>query len=201
MMLSEKILKLRKEKGMSQQDLADQLNVSRQSISKWELAESIPDVNNIVKMSEIFCVSTDYLLKDDVEASQQTQSMKKIGLICTLIIIFGAITTYILWREHQTALCLWIGILIQVVGIGIFEYFTFSLQDKELQKRFFCTNIWFIDLVVVKYFVQYTRVYEYLYVILFKIFGYYIGLLHFMMPLILSTVMSLIIYIGIKKLF
>ena len=48
MNLSEKLLKLRKQSGLSQQELADQLNVSRQSVSKWELNESVPDISNII---------------------------------------------------------------------------------------------------------------------------------------------------------
>ena len=51
MKLNEKLLQLRKERGLSQQQLAEQLDVSRQSVSKWELNESIPDIQNIVAMS------------------------------------------------------------------------------------------------------------------------------------------------------
>lgn len=67
MILADKILKHRKENGWSQEDLAEKLNVSRQSISKWEGAQSTPDLERIIKMSEIFGVSTDYLLKDELE--------------------------------------------------------------------------------------------------------------------------------------
>ncbi len=67
MILAEKILKHRKEKGWSQEDLAYKLNVSRQSISKWESGASIPDIERVILMSEIFEVSTDYLLKDEVD--------------------------------------------------------------------------------------------------------------------------------------
>lgn len=66
MILAEKIMQLRKKNGWSQEELAEQLNVSRQSVSKWESAQSIPDLNKILAMSELFGVSTDYLLKDDM---------------------------------------------------------------------------------------------------------------------------------------
>ncbi|MDO5336363.1 MAG: helix-turn-helix transcriptional regulator [Eubacteriales bacterium] len=59
MTLGEKIQKLRKACGLSQLQLAEQLNVSRQSISKWELNESVPDINKIIKLSEVFSVSVD----------------------------------------------------------------------------------------------------------------------------------------------
>ncbi|MDE6780466.1 MAG: helix-turn-helix domain-containing protein [Ruminococcus sp.] len=67
MILADKIIELRKKAGMSQDELAEKMDVSRQSVSKWEGAQSIPDLNKILKLSEIFGVSTDYLLKDDFE--------------------------------------------------------------------------------------------------------------------------------------
>ena len=65
MILAEKIMEERKKNGWSQEDLADKLGVSRQSVSKWESAQSIPDLNRILEMSRLFNVSTDYLLKDE----------------------------------------------------------------------------------------------------------------------------------------
>ena len=59
-----KLQTLRKSKNMSQEDLANRLNVSRQAISKWETDQSLPDIINIIAISEIFSVSTDYLLLD-----------------------------------------------------------------------------------------------------------------------------------------
>lgn len=67
MILAEKITKLRKQNGWSQEELAVKLNISRQSVSKWESTASIPDLDKIIKLSEIFGVSTDYLLKDELE--------------------------------------------------------------------------------------------------------------------------------------
>lgn len=65
MILAEKIAKLRKQQGWSQEELAARLGVSRQSVSKWESMASMPDLDKILKMSELFGVSTDYLLKDN----------------------------------------------------------------------------------------------------------------------------------------
>jgi len=70
MILAEKIVKLRKQVGWSQEELAEKMNVSRQSVSKWEATNSIPDLNKIIMLGEIFEVSTDYLLKDEVEISE-----------------------------------------------------------------------------------------------------------------------------------
>ena len=74
MILADKIITLRKKNGWSQEELADQLEVSRQSVSKWEGAQSIPDMNKILKLSKVFGVSTDYLLKDEIViAENETQ--------------------------------------------------------------------------------------------------------------------------------
>ena len=69
MILADKIVDLRKKNGWSQEELAEQLGVSRQSVSKWEGAQSVPDMGRVVQMSELFGVSTDYLLKDAMEPS------------------------------------------------------------------------------------------------------------------------------------
>lgn len=70
MIFADKLLDLRKRQGWSQEELADKLQVSRQSVSKWESAQSVPDLNRIIEISEIFGVSTDYLLKDEVDLQE-----------------------------------------------------------------------------------------------------------------------------------
>ena len=67
MILADKIIDLRKKNGWSQEELAEKLDVSRQAVSKWESAQSVPDMSRVVMMSELFGVSTDYLLKDSYE--------------------------------------------------------------------------------------------------------------------------------------
>lgn len=64
MTFSEKIQALRKQRNISQEQLAESMNVTRQAVSKWETGESLPDIDNIVRLSEILDVSIDYLLKD-----------------------------------------------------------------------------------------------------------------------------------------
>ena len=67
MILADKIISQRKKAGWSQEELAGQLQVSRQAVSKWEGAQSVPDIQRILEMSRLFSVSTDYLLKDDMD--------------------------------------------------------------------------------------------------------------------------------------
>ena len=66
MTLGEKIQKLRKQQGLSQEALAEKVTVTRQTISKWELGQSLPDLDFIAQLSEIFNVSSDYLIKDEM---------------------------------------------------------------------------------------------------------------------------------------
>lgn len=108
MTLGEKILRLRKARGMNQEQLAQALEVSRQAVSKWELNEAMPDVSRVIAMSELFGVSTDYLLKsgdyshpegvsdkigDNVPYKSATQAERKwlgavLVVVCALA-IFG----------------------------------------------------------------------------------------------------------------
>ena len=67
MIFADKLISLRKRAGWSQEELANQLDVTRQSVSKWEGAQSIPDLEKIVQLSRLFGVTTDYLLKDELE--------------------------------------------------------------------------------------------------------------------------------------
>ena len=77
MQLSDKIIKLRKQNGWSQEELAEKTGVSRQAVSKWESAQSVPDIEKILLLSELFGVSTDYLLKEDIY-EDNTQAINQI---------------------------------------------------------------------------------------------------------------------------
>ena len=72
MILADKIIRLRKKNGWSQEDLADKMSVSRQAVSKWEGAQTIPDLEKILQLSVLFGVTTDYLLKDEIEDEELT---------------------------------------------------------------------------------------------------------------------------------
>ena len=130
MKLSEKILSLRTARGLSQGDLAEKLEVSRQSVSKWETGQSVPDLDKIVRLAEFFGVTTDYLLRENdapplppepqfvyVERPQEEQpvSKKELGtreIVCILLFLTGALTIFaflgagMLWHADETALLL-----------------------------------------------------------------------------------------------
>ncbi len=102
MKFEEKLIKLRKERGISQEELADNLSVSRQAVSRWELGTTLPDAPNLLALSDLFGVSIDYLLHDDFESdydipkvieakresshkSKVTGNLLLIGWICWLL--------------------------------------------------------------------------------------------------------------------
>ena len=78
MILADKIIHLRKKMGWSQEELAEEMNVSRQAVSKWESAQSVPDLAKILQLSALFCVTTDYLLKDEIEAEELLEVICKV---------------------------------------------------------------------------------------------------------------------------
>ena len=87
MTIAEKIKQLRKDNNMTQEDLAEKLNVSRQTISKWETNITIPDADNIVAISKLFNITTDELLDYKVETVQK----KKQFIIDMIVLLFGII--------------------------------------------------------------------------------------------------------------
>ena len=76
MTLSEKIVSLRKAHGWSQEDFAEKLNVSRQAISRWENGTALPDAQNVLQISKLFGVTTDYLLNDDYESDRDIPAVQ-----------------------------------------------------------------------------------------------------------------------------
>lgn len=87
MTIADKIKKLRKDNNMTQEDLAEKLNVSRQTISKWETNVVIPDADNIVSICKLFNITTDELLDYNVESIQK----KKQFIIDMSVLLFGII--------------------------------------------------------------------------------------------------------------
>lgn len=85
MILADKIIRLRKKLGWSQEELAERMNVSRQAVSKWEGAQTVPDLGKVLQLSQLFGVTTDYLLKDEMEIEEFTGddgevSVKRVSL-------------------------------------------------------------------------------------------------------------------------
>ena len=146
MTLGEKIQKLRKEHGLSQENMAAQLEVSRQAISKWELNDSVPEVNKVVLISEMFSVSLDYLLKDTVEEEKvliechETECQKNVQsdqknvkilyIVSAFLVVFGlllAIGGYDAAKPLESIIG---GLIIHAFAAGVF-FIAKTIGSKE----------------------------------------------------------------------
>ena len=78
MILSEKITELRKRSGLSQEEFGEKIGVSRQAVSKWEMAQTVPDVTKVVAMAEFFEVPVDFLLKEEYDISSLSEKTSKL---------------------------------------------------------------------------------------------------------------------------
>ena len=136
MKLSEKIVKLRKINGWSQEDLAERLNVSRQALSRWEGGTAQPDATNILQLSKLFGVTTDYLLNDEYESDNdlpKVQEVKNDGMhqimiymvtLEVMILIIQFISTVILQNAF-------FGILSFVPFVAVIGGFEYAYQKKS----------------------------------------------------------------------
>lgn len=157
MILADKIIEERKKNGWSQEELANKLGVSRQAVSKWESSGSIPDLQRILQMSELFGVTTDYLLKDEIEEeplnkyvetktikvsmeeANQYLDMKSRGSrivgnatsLCILspvpLIVFGTMT------ENHTLVGFSLVFLLVLVAIAVYLFVNYGIRDASMQ--------------------------------------------------------------------
>lgn len=103
MTLGEKLQALRQKKGLSQEQLAERLEVSRQSVSKWESGQSRPDMDKLVVLAELFGVSTDYLLKEDGEAPKPSKGRWIPAVLAAALAIALAATAWLGVRAGRAA--------------------------------------------------------------------------------------------------
>lgn len=157
MILADKIIEERKKNGWSQEELASKLGVSRQAVSKWESAGSIPDLKRILQMSELFGVTTDYLLKDEIEEeplneytetntikvsmeeANQYLDMKSKGSrivanatsLCILspvpLIVLGTMT------EDHILIGFSLILLLVLVAIAVYLFVNYGLRESHMQ--------------------------------------------------------------------
>ncbi|WP_019892596.1 helix-turn-helix domain-containing protein [Allobaculum stercoricanis] len=118
--ISERIHHLRKSKGISQEELADQVGVSRQAVSKWESGQSTPDIEKIMMMSDLFAVTTDYILKG--KEPIHTSNQKTIySLYLGFAVIFATIAG--IWsftaNRFRTIECVFIMVAGAVLGCAV----------------------------------------------------------------------------------
>lgn len=157
MILADKIIEERKKNGWSQEELANKLGVSRQAVSKWESSGSIPDLQRILQMSELFGVTTDYLLKDEIEEERMNEyvetktikvsmeeanqylDMKSKGSrlvanatsLCILspvpLIVLGTMT------EDHTLVGFGLVFLLILIAIAVYLFVNYGLHESHMQ--------------------------------------------------------------------
>lgn len=99
MILADKIIRLRKKNGWSQEELAEKMNVSRQAVAKWEGAQTIPSMEKILQLGELFGVTLDYLLKDERETEETTGTVAETSV---RRVTLAEANEFLAWRERAS---------------------------------------------------------------------------------------------------
>ena len=148
MNIADRIQQLRKSKGISQEELANSIGVSRQAVSKWESAQSVPDIEKIILLSDYFETTTDFLLKGIAPAlvPEKRYSAMMFALIGTVLNAIGLVSSIVIWIEQQRAYAVGLGFAVMLIGTGIFLMGQFlDTRDKQKAKRFFLLpGVWIL---------------------------------------------------------
>ncbi|MCL1965471.1 MAG: helix-turn-helix domain-containing protein [Firmicutes bacterium] len=152
MNIADRIQNLRKAKGISQEELADKVGVSRQAVSKWESEQSVPDIDKIIVMSDYFDVTTDYLLKGietEKQADAKAVNASIFVIVATVLNFIGLILSCAVWYEKQAATALVIGLVFMALGCMVFAIgLASSTRNVNKAKRTFWTiNIWLLSFI------------------------------------------------------
>lgn len=151
MNISDRIQSLRKIKGVSQEELADKIGVSRQAVSKWESEQATPDIDKIIIMSDYFGVTTDYLLKG-IEPATETSERKKpdaliFAITATVINFIGLIIAIFRWSVAWDHFAAAYGVSVMALGCAVFGIGAIFSEKESVKKvlRFFISaNIWIL---------------------------------------------------------
>ena len=201
MNIADRILYLRKSKGISQEELADKVGVSRQAVSKWESEQSMPDVEKIIIMSDYFNVTTDYILKGiEVVENKEEKSKEIVGKVLyiasTALIVIGLLCAIGEWYEKQTMSSIYGSMIIQVVGV--FEYFLAKVISKE-NSSFYVK--WLNTIIIA--FIPISMITSYISELIFKVGGgispYPIGIFHSFVFLLVYLIVIMVSYAYLKR--
>lgn len=167
MNLADRIQLLRKSKGLSQEELADKIGVSRQAVSKWESDQSTPDIEKVIALSNYFETTTDYLLKgiEPVNKIGKKRSAVLFSVGATILNAVGLLISIGVWIEHQRIYEVIVGLIFMMLGTGIFYIGqVIDAKDKLKAKRLFILpNVWILLFIPMSF----------CYNILIAIFGHY----------------------------
>ena len=156
MKLSDKIVGLRKSRGMSQEELAEKLNVSRQAVSRWEMGTAMPDATNILQLSKLFHVTADYLLNDEYQSDNDLPKVKEIKTdgVQQIMIFLVTLEVMVLILQFMTVIILqnvFFGVLSFIPFVAMVGGFEYAYQKKtsewnerttQFRKRFYKISAW-----------------------------------------------------------
>ena len=151
MNIADRILNLRKSRGISQEELADKIGVSRQAGSKWESEQSTPDIDKIILLSDYFDVTSDYLLKGIEPTDNVTKNeadARIFSVVGTALNFIGLVTAIMVWKEEQTPISVAIGLIIMAIGCMSFAIGQYIGNNKSAASLLFWSiNIWTLSLI------------------------------------------------------
>ena len=154
MTIAERIMILRKTKGYSQEELADQIGVSRQAVSKWESGQSSPDLEKVILLSDFFEVTTDYLLKGTEPKpdsyGKRGQDARVYAAVATALNFAGLIIACTIWSEKQIPGSVAAGFVFFAVGCTVYALGQITGENKSPAKKWFLViNVWILLLMPV----------------------------------------------------
>lgn len=151
MNIADRIQHLRKSRGILQEELADQIGVSRQAVSKWESEQSIPDLEKIILLSDYFETTTDFLLKGiEPAAETERKCSAMIFAVCgTMVNAIGLVISIVIWIERQMAYAVGAGLAAMLLGTGIFliGQVVESEEKRRALRLFLLPNSWILLLI------------------------------------------------------
>lgn len=158
MNISDRIQNLRKARGISQEELADIIGVSRQAVSKWESQQSTPELDKVIMLSDCFEVTTDYLLKGierGASANEKAVNANIFVIVATALNFIGLIIACAVWYERQVSTAIVVGLVLMAIGSMVFGI---GLQVSEestkgrAKRLFWTVNIWPLCFIALSFF-------------------------------------------------
>lgn len=148
MNVADRIQHLRKGRGLSQEELADAVGVSRQAVSKWESEQSVPDIDKVIALSDYFETTTDYLLKGIEPVSRSGHPLSAIVLMVAATVLNGTalLLAAVSWFERQELWSVGVGLAMMIMGcaVGLVGLLS-SMPNKARSSRLFVqVNVWIV---------------------------------------------------------
>lgn len=151
MNVADRIQHLRKSRGLSQEELADAVGVSRQAVSKWESEQSVPDMDKIIALSDYFETTTDYLLKGIEPAPRSGHPLSATVLMVAGTVLNGTalLLAVVSWFECQELWSVGVGLIMMVVGcaVGLVGLLSSAPNKRRSFRLFVQVNAWIVSFI------------------------------------------------------